>query len=323
MLSKAGRAKLDLWLATNVASFIRDGLKAWAQAGEGAVSDAADPDDADSNLYWLISLAGNLLWAATVFFPPAGAIAAATVAGKAAAAAGGASLATKAASLLGATLGSDTVKKLTKEPPSTDAAKSFLRDVLAAKQDELNAMFAAAADNWIKQQLGLYVYGQLVGAIEDREWEQHHRTQIFQEELYELLTDDVAQDYMSKVANINEIYLYTVKNFLFPGVDFAGSQLNLTLRKFMVTEMSQALKEFNQQFSDWKKARSAAAPMVIAGRGIGAGTYAADSMLKKRAEFEQKNPFRPHLTFMGLPKSVQQSNGTDVGDIVVTWKYKS
>jgi hypothetical protein len=71
MLSKDGWKQLHLWEATNVASFIRDGSLAWGQAADGAISDAADPDDADSGLYWWITLAGNMLWAATVFFEPA------------------------------------------------------------------------------------------------------------------------------------------------------------------------------------------------------------------------------------------------------------
>jgi hypothetical protein len=56
MLSKSGRAKLDLWKATNVASFTKNGLQAWAQAAEGTISDAADPDTTGFMLRFRIRL---------------------------------------------------------------------------------------------------------------------------------------------------------------------------------------------------------------------------------------------------------------------------
>jgi hypothetical protein len=233
------------------------------------------------------------------------------------------SLKTKAASLLGAALGTDVIGKLTKQPPTSDAAKSFLRDVIAKKQDELRKIFVAAADNWIEEKLSLYV---LVGVVDHRECEQHGRLQVSEAELWDLLTDDVAQEYMSKVANINDLYLYTAKNFLFPGVDFVGdvdfdgAKLNFPLRKFMVTEINQALREFNRQFKDWNKARSHANPLISARSLFQMSTQHPVNL---RVEFERKHPFRPSLKFMGLPNSVQQAKRTDVGDIVVKWKYKS
>jgi hypothetical protein len=122
-LSAAAIARLESDLATSVEGFITDGLLAWAQAAEGAINDSKDPDEDDSAIYWFISLAGNMLWASTVFFPPAAVV-------------GTVTRATKTASTLGAGLAADTVRKLFTHPPNTASAKAFLRDAVA-KQDEL------------------------------------------------------------------------------------------------------------------------------------------------------------------------------------------
>ena len=43
MISKSVQAKLTAWQAANVSHFMTDGLRAWGQAAEGAISDAAPP----------------------------------------------------------------------------------------------------------------------------------------------------------------------------------------------------------------------------------------------------------------------------------------
>ena len=50
-------------------------LQEWQTAGSDAVMALPDPEAPNSQLDWVISLVGNLAWAATVFFPPAFAIA--------------------------------------------------------------------------------------------------------------------------------------------------------------------------------------------------------------------------------------------------------
>jgi hypothetical protein len=100
-------------------------LQAWQNAGASAVSFLADPTDPDATLDWVISLLGNLLWAATVFFDPAMIVvevAAAEVLEVGVSRIGerlkvpqtiaSASVATRVASLLGATVGSGAIGQL-------------------------------------------------------------------------------------------------------------------------------------------------------------------------------------------------------------------
>ena len=284
-------------------------------------------------MYWFISLAGNMLWAATVFFPPAAPLAAAALAAKAAAVAAGPSLATKAASLLGAALGSNVLGQLKGQPVSIDAAKSFLRDVMAKRQDQLYALYVGAADDWIYKNLSSYVTGQLMDAASEKEWEKSHRTQIFSEEWPALLTDQLVESYMSKVTNIDEMYDYTLKGFLFPGAGIGSADVNKGLRNFMVTEMNSALKDFMRQYNEWSEALGHYCYHATEGERVTSEdmgdppgvpvAYGSRRWFEVRTrQFEVKKPFRPRLKFTGLPKSVQDRTvAADIGDIMVSWKY--
>jgi hypothetical protein len=74
-------AKTDAQIApyweAGVWQFVTDSMQGWQIAAHGAIDDAEVPQEKESIWYWVVSLAGNMLWAATVFFPPAGAVAAA------------------------------------------------------------------------------------------------------------------------------------------------------------------------------------------------------------------------------------------------------
>src|SRR5882757_9305926 len=81
-------------------------MQEWENAGFEAVQAVSDPESDSSTFDWVVTLIGNLAWAATVFFPPAR-VAGSLIATET-------SVATKAVSMLGATLAADVVGKLGK-----------------------------------------------------------------------------------------------------------------------------------------------------------------------------------------------------------------
>src|SRR5215470_1489146 len=81
-------------------------LSQWQEAGYKAAMALPDPEDDNATVDWVITLVGNLAWAATVFFPPASAVGVGAVVIKGI---GPASVATKATSMLGATLAAGTI----------------------------------------------------------------------------------------------------------------------------------------------------------------------------------------------------------------------
>jgi hypothetical protein len=94
----------------------------WRDAARDALWYASAPADPDSMTYWGIALAGNLVWAATVFVPnPAG-------------------LAVKIMSVAGAAVGSGAVEQLTKDrKPLTPAKdpKEIVLEVLNDVKDDM------------------------------------------------------------------------------------------------------------------------------------------------------------------------------------------
>jgi hypothetical protein len=294
-ITHAEHMKLKQYMADDVEQFITDGLQDWATAAEGAVADAQDPADDDSIVYWLISLAGNLLWAATVFFPPAGLAAA------------GASTATKVASMVGATVGSDTIRKMAQDPPSTDEAKKFLRDMIAKKADELRKMFVDSADDWIASDLANYVTNEMLTAAHITPDSGGH------------LADDDAERLMQSVREKATLRAYTLEKFLFPGGDITAGNLSTTLRKFMLRELNRALSDYNRQFREWKKDRHDYVWQQVREKyGYSALTttdlYGAMAIVKDHKvvawkskldllqdEYAEKNPFQPNVRFHGVP----------------------
>ncbi len=296
-ITAAGIASLENSLSTSVEAFIATGLSDWAQAAEGAINDARDPDEADSEIFWLIALAGNMLWASTVFFPPAAVV-------------GEITTATKAASLLGAALGSGTVQKLFIRPPKPDGAKAFLRDVVAARKDALREMYVGAADEWIKRVLAPYVIEDVSGL----QWEGRGRPapEVFDQDLQKVTVHGQAR-----------LRDFTVEHFLFPGAPFTAKEQSVGMRNLMVKELQGALLDFNQQYLYW-----------IGGRQLYIEQNSSyDDLMRTKGEerelgeeYEKQSPFSPQLKFTGVPASVRMSAPISnyfvfntVGAVVARW----
>jgi|HubBroStandDraft_4_1064222.scaffolds.fasta_scaffold60908_2 hypothetical protein len=292
-ITHAEHDKLKQFMAAEVKQFIKETMLEWAIAAEGAVADAHDPEDDDSGVYWVISLLGNLLWAATVFFPPAAA--AEAVASTAAAAASTASRSTKVASMLGATMAADVARKVWQDPPATDQAKESLRDMISAKEDELRALFVKEADAWIASDLANYVTNEMLAAA--------HITP----DSGNSLVDQNAEDLMKSVLEMANLEDYTLQHFLFPGGSITSGNISTALRKLMLVELNRALADFNRQFRSWKKDRT----IYIAQNGgySTMGLVYKDGRVTSKVElleeeYAKKNPFTPHIRFHGVPPHI-------------------
>jgi hypothetical protein len=123
----------------------------WQEAAYKAVLGLPDPQESDSKVNWLISLVGNLAWAATVFFPPAAAVAVGTTVAEKVTYAG-ASAATKATSMIGATLAAGVVAELGKLDGDLGSpeGKRFLNRYLSSQVPTVLKEYAAEADSWVK-----------------------------------------------------------------------------------------------------------------------------------------------------------------------------
>jgi len=127
---------------------VNDCLQDWANAGSDAVKEMMRLQQLDdtSREQFVISLIGNLAWAATVFFPPA-----AVAAGAAAAGAAAATALTKIVSMLGAAVGSNTIGQLLQPGKSLDW--SAVGNHLGELVPEMGKNLSTVADAWIASDL--------------------------------------------------------------------------------------------------------------------------------------------------------------------------
>jgi hypothetical protein len=144
-------------------------LQEWQEAGKSAITYLPDPKDDHSWGDWVISLIGNLAWAATVFFPAEGLLVDAmlpttSIRGgikvtqyiKTKLPSASASAATKAFSLGGAILGANTVgaiRGVTKNGMTSPDGKQVLHEFLGGQVPNLQKAFAEVADNWTQTDL--------------------------------------------------------------------------------------------------------------------------------------------------------------------------
>lgn len=130
-------------------------LLAWLNEVNQALNHASAPNEGTD--YWLLALAGNLLWAASCFVPGAGIVAGAAAAGAAAA---GMSKVGKAMYAImaigGATLGSGTVDKLQAVDQSGQpTGKDVVQHHLNAKYKKLTEYLADKNEEWVTQLMAL------------------------------------------------------------------------------------------------------------------------------------------------------------------------
>jgi hypothetical protein len=119
-------------------------IQEWQSALTDAILSIPGPDDDHSEAYWVVTFIGNILWGATVFFPPAAGVAA------------GVSAATKAVTMVSAVAASGVAQKvLASAPPtlSSPDGKQFLTRTVDQQATIFKKNYHEAQWEWIKKTL--------------------------------------------------------------------------------------------------------------------------------------------------------------------------
>jgi hypothetical protein len=299
-------------------------MQEWQNAGFEAVQELPDPEDDDATVNWVICLIGNLAWAATVFFPPtriASALIATKVGAKAAVGGGlqiveaeialgsalAPSTATKAVSMIGATLAADVVGRLRKLGGDlrSPMGKAFLADYLGSQVPDLLKQYVAGADPWVRKDLLNHLISQYSLRFHPNPDESN---------------DAGFMAFYNSVKGGEERRRYVWEDYVFPGGttpydnkpdDKGGKYLGGRggLKRQVGRHLESALKDFDQQ---WKKYQSDLHNYV---NSIGDWRV----MLPARADYLRRHPFDPVLKYNGVPDGLQaqqQSNQRKLGNLV-------
>jgi hypothetical protein len=149
-------------LGSEVENKVNDCLQDWAAAGSNAVREMMDRQkqaDDSSKEQFIVSLIGNLAWAATVFFPPAAAAIPTLSISRGVYlpikqiydTTTSPSALTKVVSVLGAAVGSNTLGQLAQPNKSLDW--SFVGDYLGTLVPLIAENLSTVADKWISSEL--------------------------------------------------------------------------------------------------------------------------------------------------------------------------
>jgi len=229
------KAIKDLPLGKDVEKAIMDCIQDWEGAIEWSIDHLPDPPVGFSWLDWGIGLAGNMLWAVTVFFPPAFAIAApmevarggVLVAGTGKLVYASASTATKAASVLGAAIGSSgtqiggLLRALDGELNSPEG-KKFMHDFLMRQIGEMYNKFVEDADDWAQKDLLNHLIAR---------WSlktKPNRT---------LDNDDSFREFFNSAVGSSELRRYVWEKFVFPVPDLAFDKQKEGLEDFLLVKL--------------------------------------------------------------------------------------
>jgi hypothetical protein len=279
-------------------------MQQWQEAGYKAAMAVPEPEK-DTRLEFAITLFGNLLWAATVFFPPAFAAVTATKVVYATA-----STATKAASMLGAVVAAGTVGKLVNlegklnSPPG----KQLMSEHLAAQVPALLKQYADDADQFINNSLIHLIFDAYAARFSPaiRGNNDDHTEQFKQ--------------FIGSVAGAQARRKAVWEKYVFLGQDTAydnradlddttpGGQFGL--QKFIGKQLDLAVADFKRQwkaFEDaaWRYARAHSDGRTYGRSGSWAQGYA------QYVTYKRRTPFKPVLSYKGIPEAVvvqQQAN---------------
>jgi hypothetical protein len=299
-------------------------MQEWQNAGFEAVQGLPDPEEEDTTVNWVICLIGNLAWAATVFFPPTRIASAliATQAGARPAIAGGLqivkaelalgsalapSTATKAVSMLGATLAADVVGRLRKLGGDlrSPMGKAFLADYLGNQVPDLLKQYAADANPWVRNDLTNHLIAQYALRFHPDPNESN---------------DAGFTAFYNSVAGAEERRRYVWQDYVFPddatpfdnkpdgkGGGRPGGRGGL--KQQIAGHLESALKDYDQQ---WKKYQSDLHNYV---NSIGDWRV----VVPARADYLRRHPFDPVLKYSGVPDKLQaqqQSNQRKLSNLV-------
>ena len=290
------KAIKDLPLGKDVEKAIMDCIQDWEGAIEWSIDHLPDPPVGFSWLDWGIGLAGNMLWAVTVFFPPAFAIAApmevarggVLVAGTGKLVYASASTATKAASVLGAAIGSSgtqiggLLRALDGELNSPEG-KKFMHDFLMRQIGEMYNKFVEDADDWAQKDL----LNHLIAGWSLKT--KPNRT---------LDNDDSFREFFNSAVGSSELRRYVWEKFVFPVPDLAFDKQKEGLEDFLLVKLQEMADDYAAQWKEYQLQLRKSA-------GTGAGANAP-------------RDFQPVIKFDGIPQHLQAMYETNQQKIAYT-----
>lgn len=273
-------------LGKDLYGHIRDCFLNWQQAACNAIFTAPDPQDSGATMEWWIALVGNMVWAATVFFPPsfvAAGVVEATVTAEAVASTAtatvrtasvvaSASAATKAASLVGAAVGSGVVVQLRSYGRNlkTDG-KGYIRQYVLSQIPAIQSAYVAGADEiWGREVLNHLL--SMAGLAK------HERGGSYD------LSDADFTSYYNSARGAEECARCVWEDHIFPGYLTTYDRGQLGLEDFFARQLKVALQQFDDQWDDYKRE--------------------ASRNFKSVRDYLKADPFVPDLTFPGLPANL-------------------
>lgn len=286
----------DLPLGDRVEHAIEDCIQDWEGAIEWSIDHLPDPPVGFSWLDWSIGLVGNMLWAATVFFPPSFAIAApmevarggVLLAGTGKLVYASASAAVKATSLLGAAIGSSgsqiggVLRALDGELNSPEG-KKFMHDFLMRQIGPVYQQFVDEADEWAQKDLLNHLIA---------------RWSLKTKPNPKLDNDDSFGEFFRSAVGSSELRRYVWEKFVFPvpGLDFDRQKGGL--EDFLLVKLQEMADDYADQWKEYQLQLRKSA-------GTGAGANAP-------------RDFQPVIKFDGIPQHLQSMYETNRQKIAYT-----
>jgi hypothetical protein len=292
-LSATDKKVIGAELGEEVEQFLEDFTQDWQAAGEYALMNASDPQEDDSDRYWWFALAGNMLWAATAFFPGGGVIQQLEK-GVAKVAVNGVTkympmikefpsnwpTATRAASLLGAAAGSNVIgmaAAVASGKWSLANAKFQMTRQLASQRGGIKEAFVNGATAWVNKTLLPRALAK--AGIQDGDG----------------ATRDSAVIQILGTSQRDERRSFTWGNYIFPSSPAYTAnpkERSTALGEYMKDQIEEALKNFDRQWREYQRAN------VWAGQA-------------------RRPPFKATLAFKGVPSGVQPTARAKVpGDLL-------
>ena len=295
------KAIKNLPLGKDVQKVITDCFQDWTGAIEWSIDHLPDPPADSSWLDWGISLTGNMLWAVTVFFPPAFEVATAAEFGAAVVKAkkaakvskvvyATASSATQAASVFGAAIGSSgtqiagMLRSLGGELRSPEG-KKFIHRFMLRQVGPMQQEFVNRADDWAQAILLPHMIAQFVLKTKPD---------------LRLDNDDAFKEFYNTAVASAELSRYVWEQFVFP-IDTAPYDNHKDgLEDFLLDKLQEMVDDYEAQWNEYQA-------RVKERRAYGRSGSWTGSWAMKRPPLE----FHPVFKFDGIPQDVQATYNTN------------
>ena len=294
------KAIKNLPLGKDVQKVITDSLQDWTGAVEWSIDHLPDPPADSSWLDWGISLAGNMLWAVTVFFPPAfeavataKALAAAGSAAKAAKGAktvyAAASTATQAASVLGAAIGSSgaqiggLLRSIDGELGSPEG-KKFLHSFMLRQVGPMQQEFVKRADEWAQANLLPHMIMQF---------------SLKTKAPLRVDNDEAFTEFYNSAFASDELCRYVWEKFIFPVDALPYDKHKEGLEDFLLVKLQEMADDYEAQWKEYRK-RDRKRREMVSSQG---GPAWEDHQWYKKPPVPLG--FHPVFKFDGIPQDVQ------------------